>query len=140
MLAFRIAVDYLDAESFVDFIGPQGVDDVEEDESLTVRGKLLFAPEAAPDFTAQLTFVHTDTCRPQSQLVDPPFDERKRRVSQTAFETQSDDVILDLKYAFSDRLVLSNTTTYSDILFERLDAPANGQFELEGPRSPTRPC
>ena len=133
-LAFRATVDHSDGESFVDFRGPQGVDDVEDDESLTFRGKLLFAPEAVPDLTAKLTLAHTDTRRPQSQLSDPPFDERERRVSQTAFETRTTDVILDLEYALSDRLTLSKTTSYSDILFERLDAPANGQFELEGPQ------
>ena len=133
-LAFRLAVDRLDAESFVDFTGPQGVDDVEDDESLNVRGKLLLEPASAPDFSAQFTLAHNDTRRPQSQFSDPPFDERERRISQTAFETRSTDVILDLRYALGDRLVLSNSTTDSDILFKRLDTPANGQFELEGPQ------
>lgn len=133
-VAFRVAVDHLDARSFVDFTGPQAVGDVEEDESLTARAKLLVAPEARPDFSAQLTIAHNDTRRPQSQLSARPFDERERQVSQTAFEIRSTDVILDLKYQLSDRLALSNTTTYSDIEFDRLDAPANGQFELEGPQ------
>jgi iron complex outermembrane recepter protein len=133
-LAFRATVDYLDAESFVDFTGPQGVDDPEEDESLTVRGKLLFAPEAVPEFTAQLTFAHTDTRRPQGQRADRPFDERENEFPIAVFETESDDVILDLEYAFSDRLILSNTTTYGDILFERVARPDIGLFELDGPQ------
>jgi len=133
-LAFRATVDHFHGESFVDFLGPQGVDDIEDDESLTVRGKLMFAPDALSALTAQLTLAHTDTRRPQSQLSDPPFDRRERQVSQTAFETRSTDVILDLDYVLSDGLTLSNTASYSDIVFNRVDAPANGQFEFEGPQ------
>lgn len=133
-VAFRVALDYLNSESFVDFKGPQGVDDVEEDERLMVRTKLLFAPASLPEFTGQLTFAHNDTRRPQSQLSDPPFGNRERTISQTAFETRSNDGILDLEYLLNERLALSNTTTFSDIRFKRLDAPANGQFKLDGPQ------
>ncbi|EKV31851.1 TonB-dependent receptor [Caenispirillum salinarum AK4] len=133
-LAFRVAVDQIEATSFIDFTGPQAFDDVEEDNSTVLRGKLLFAPEKLPDFTAQLTVAHTDTRRPQSQLADPPFGQRTRRTSQTLFETESTDFILNGRYDFNDHLSLSNTTTYSDILFERSDAPARGQFTLDGPQ------
>ena len=133
-LAFRVAVDRFDGESFVDYTGPQAVDDIEDDENLTVRGKLLLAPEALPAFSTQLTLEYQDTRRPQQALVDPPFDERAREVVQTAFETESFDVVWDIRQALTESVTLSNSATYADIEFRRLDAPENGQVELEGPQ------
>lgn len=133
-LAFRLAVDHQDGSSFVDFQGLQGVDDIEDDDYLNIRGKLLLEPAALADFSAQLTVSHINTRRPQSQLSDPPFGDRERVTSQTAFEIDTTSVGLELEYFLNDRLKLSNTTTYADIVFDRLDASANGQFRLEGPQ------
>jgi outer membrane receptor protein involved in Fe transport len=133
-LAFRLAADRFDGESFTNFTGPQAVDDVEDDRSLTVRGKLLFAPKAWPDFSSQLTVAYQDTRRPQSTLVDRPFDERERAAVQTAFETESIDLIWDIRYALTDNLTLLNRASYANLEFRRLDDPAIGQVSLDGPQ------
>lgn len=133
-LAFRLSVDRFGGDSFVDFTGPQAISDVDEEESLTVRGKLLFAPASSPDFTAQFTVAHRDSQRPQAQLAAPPFDERRRETSQTQFNIEVTDLVLDLDYTLDRHWGLSNTSSWSDILFDRKDAPARGQFRLEGPQ------
>lgn len=133
-LAFRLSVDRFGGDSFVDFTGPQAISDVEKAESLTVRGKLLFAPASAPDFTAQFTVAHRDSRRPQAQLAEPPFDERRRETSQTQFNIEVTDLVLDLDYTMDRYWHVSNTSSWSDILFDRKDAPARGQFRLEGPQ------
>lgn len=132
--AMRLSADRLDAEGFADYLGPQGVRDSKESDSQAVRGKLLFAPVGAPDFTAQLTLANTKTRRPQSQFVDLPYDGRKRVASQTAFETDVTDTILEVDYRIDDLWSFSNISTYSEITFDRLDAPARGQFKLDGPQ------
>lgn len=81
-----------------------------------------------------MTLAYQDTRRPQQALVEPPYEERERRVVQTAFGNTSREVIWDNRYALSDNLSLSNATTYADLEFRRLDAPANGDIILEGPQ------
>ena len=79
-LAYRLAGDYREEESFVI---PVGVIDYGEDlrqvESLILRGKLGYQPASLPGFDALLTLSHTDTQRPQTESVDAPFFDRERK-------------------------------------------------------------
>ena len=125
-LALRAAIDYRDHESFVGFTFPEediGADRL-EDSYLTGRVKLLWEPDALPGLKALLTYNFADVKGPQSENVQPPFEDRIRSVpGVSVFATETHTLIGDISYALTDALTVSNRLTYADADIERF-APA----------------
>lgn len=134
-LAFRVAVDQRYHESFVEVVMPPvGVEDPNEEDATNVRGKLLFVPQAQPEFSAKLTYNHADNRQPQTEGVDAPFEDRTLTNTTPGqfplFATDVDSGILDLGYFLTPRLELRNATTYSDVKVNRLTDPGSGIAEI----------
>lgn len=124
--ALRAVIDYRDHESFVDFTFPEeaiGADRT-QDSYLTGRVKLLFEPDATPGLKSILTYSFTDVEGPQSENVQPPFEDRTRSVpGVSVFATETHALVSDISYAFGNGFTLSNRLTYADAEVDRF-APA----------------
>lgn len=134
-LAFRLSVDRRDHESFVDLTQSSFVNNPKEEEGTNVRAKLLLLPNALPKLTAKLTFNHTATRRPQTELVSRPFRNRELDNSTPGFfpifENKANSGILNLDYALTPDIEVRNTTTYSKIAVARLTDPGSGIVDID---------
>lgn len=133
-LAFRLSADYREEESFVrregitEDIGV-GVRDVN---ILNLRGKLSIRPEVVPDFDGLITVTHAETTRPQTDIVEAPFEELSRfSPAFSAFQTNSDSITASLNYRFGDVFGVSNITSYSDTSVQRLAPLGTGNADIQ---------
>ena len=135
--ALRAAVDYQRRDIFIDYNTPnqQLIDEAEFVDQLSARVKARWEPVAIPDLSLQLTYTHTDSNRPQTELVDEPFDnlERTNNPRPPAFPTQSDSVIAYIEYAFSPNIRLRNRSIYSSNSADRILAiETDGRSNFDG--------
>ncbi len=134
-VAARITFDVRDHESFLTLQGlsPGVADDPTEDNYRNVRGKLLFEPSAIPDLSTMLIFSYTGTKRPQTELVDMPFENRTRNMNPNfaVFETESYSLTLNADYSISNELEMLSTFTYSDSDIQRLSPTGTGNAEID---------
>lgn len=122
-IAFRIAGDVQRQHSYLDFTPIPGASDPGEFETRTLRGKLLFKPDALPDFSALLTFQHAQSRAPQLESVSRPFDEdRTSTPDMPVFDNRSNVLIADTQWRLSDRLRWDNLISATDLHVKR-DAP-----------------
>ena len=125
-LAVRAAVDIRNHDSFLDYAFPEediGADRV-EDAYLSARIKLLWEPDTLPGLRADFSYHYADTQGPQSENLQPPFEDRVRSVpGVSVFETESHAVVASLSYTLNNALTLSNRLTYADTDIDRR-APA----------------
>ncbi|MEM8794048.1 MAG: TonB-dependent receptor [Pseudomonadota bacterium] len=136
-LAFRAAFDYRQRDTFIELDTPGQllIDEVFRFEQLTGRAKLLWEPVAIPDLQAKLTYSHTETSSPQTELVDEPFEELTRTTNPdpSAFTTEADTIIADVTYDFSDNVSLTSKFYWSQFDSARLVAdPNTGAAEIAG--------
>jgi outer membrane receptor protein involved in Fe transport len=130
--AFRIAVDHRTAEDFVNFEQFPGVSRPDEYKSLAVRGKLLFEPDALPDFKALLTLNHADLHGPQGNEVNRPFDEHHPAFARMPrFGTRTDGAILDADWQLGDDFALDLLVSGTDIEVTREADPGTGNSEID---------
>ena len=135
-LAFRIALDARDHETFVDLPNATragiGVDP-QRDDYRNARFKLLYQPKSLPGLSTKLTFTRTDRTGPQGEIVDAPFRDRTSASDQFAlWRTQADTVASATDYAFNDAVSLSHTLTYTDLRINRFSTPGNGVAQIDG--------
>ncbi|MEM6909359.1 MAG: TonB-dependent receptor [Pseudomonadota bacterium] len=119
-LAFRVSADYQESDGFITdtFSG----DRFDFRESLTLRGRLLFQPEAISGLSALLTMEYNDRLNgDQPRVISPPGDLNFDPQSRTTFEGRKDTsdfeswkAIADITYAFSDSVTLKLLGTYED--------------------------
>ena len=102
-------------------------------DSLTVRGKLLWAPTQIEDFEAKLTYSYTTGNRPQFESSSLPYDVLENATAQVPSWSQGTHTgILDLDYALSANLSLSNKTRYSRQVIDRtVSMPGFGDGHVE---------
>lgn len=133
-LAIRAALDYRAHQSFVDFTFPEEAigADRSDDDYITGRVKLRWVPEALAGFTAQFTYNYTETNGPQSENVQPLFEDRTRSVpGVSVFDTQTHSVIAELSYEVAQGFTLSNRFTYADAQIERFAPAGTGDSQIE---------
>ncbi|MGJ8620370.1 MAG: TonB-dependent receptor [Methylophilaceae bacterium] len=122
MLSIRVAADWYESVSPVDYMAYQGVSHPEDKESLAIRGKILFKP--TPDTTLLLTANHAMHKEPNSEIVIKPFSDRTSNFPfQPTHETETDSYIAKFDTKLSDTLSLAMTASYSDIEFVRNAQP-----------------
>lgn len=142
VLAFRVAADWREEETFVDFApftardaGINGelveITNPERSRSLTLRGKLLFKP--APDINALLTLTHVDAYAPQSADVFRPFrDHVASFPNQPRFQTRSNAAVADLSFGLTDKLSLAVLGTATDFRVRRFADLGAGNVLMNG--------
>lgn len=132
-VAYRVSIDQREQETFIE---PTGLTEniganPKKSSTLNLRAKLSFRPTALDKLEAMLTLTHTDTSRPQTDSVDAPFESLERfNPGFSVFETQSDALVFDVGYQFTDSLSLANVTTYSDVAVERLAPLGTGNADI----------
>ena len=122
MLSVRVAADWYESVSPVDYMAYEGVSHPEDKDSLTVRGKVLFKP--SEDTSLLLTANHSKHTEPNSEIVIKPFSDRTSNFqSQPTHETKTDSYIAKFDTKLSNTLSLEVTASYSDIEFVRNAKP-----------------
>lgn len=133
-LAYRLAADYREQESYV---RPLGVTDdigadLRESETLNLRGKLSYQPDTLEGFDALLTYSLTDTRRPQTDSVDAPFENLTRfNPGFSVFDTRANAVSLRSNFAISDHITVTNTTTFSNVSVQRRAPLGAGNADID---------
>lgn len=134
-VALRVAGDYRDSRSFVDFPDepPIGVDP-EEDRFASVRAKLLVEPEALPGLRALLTYNYADSLGPQTEqiLIPPPGSEAREYpdFEPVSFASETHTFNANLSYDVSEALTLSNRFIFSDADILRYSPPGMGVADI----------
>ncbi|MGH8079467.1 MAG: TonB-dependent receptor [Lysobacter sp.] len=124
--AFRLSGDIQREHSYLDFIPIPGASDPGEYETRTVRGKLLFKPDALPDFTALLTFQHAQAKAPQLEAELRPFgDKINSTPDMPVFANRNNALIADTHWQLSERLRWDNLISATDLRVNRY-APIRG--------------
>ena len=136
-LAIRGVIDFRRRDTYIDYRTPGQnlIDENFDVEQLTGRAKLLWQPKALPGLTTKVTYSHTDTSSPQTELVDEPFSDlaRTTNTDPSAFTTKANTIIHDLEYALSDQVAFKNRFYWSGFDIERLVAdPDQGAAEIDG--------
>lgn len=128
-LAARIAVDWREHESWMNYTSPDvfvGADR-DDDNHTNARAKLLYLPSDIPDLEVLLTFNHLNATIPQNETADEPYEDRIQNVQNGAhWDTDVNSMVLESNYALDDAWELSVTGTYADSESERFAAPGNG--------------
>ncbi|MEM0984908.1 MAG: TonB-dependent receptor [Pseudomonadota bacterium] len=134
-LAFRVAADYQARDGFIDNVNPTTGAEVDQDflESVLVRSKLLFEPNALPDLRAEFIheFVNTEVGIVSDFLsvgipaTDPAFQEFDPNGGLSFGDFQSNDtditrLIGDISYDLTDNVTLKVLGTFEDVARDRL--------------------
>jgi outer membrane receptor protein involved in Fe transport len=132
-VAFRVAVDHQESESFVDgFDDIPGVGDPGDFESTNARAKLLIEPEAWEGFSTTVTIAHSDYRAPQTEGIWRPADEHDTSYPfMPVFNPESTGGIIDTTWQIDDNWTLENTTSLTDIDVARQALPGDGNVDLD---------
>ncbi len=130
-LAFRIAVDQQETDGFIDNTVARKQADFAERTSL--RGKVLFEPEAIDGLSLKLTYDYSDSDTGESRpIVSTGFgvtDERFQNFNPFDYEatgrfpqneTQSNRLILDVTYSLNDNWDVQSLFTHESTDVDRL--------------------
>ncbi|MEM6709103.1 MAG: TonB-dependent receptor [Pseudomonadota bacterium] len=113
-LALRLAADRIESDGFTD--NPvRNTDDGDASENTTLRGKLLFTPNAIPELTARLSLSYFDIEQGENRLEEDLFPDRVSR--QNIEDRQTQEVLigsLELVYDLTERLSLTSVTSLQE--------------------------
>lgn len=116
VLAFRLVAEYGESRGFI--TNPVlGRNDVDSDETLNLRAKLLFEP--TDRLTALLTYYYTEglagTGFGTGTVEGPDFFDREVFFDNaTLLDIHTHNFSADIEYKFSDVITLQSVTTYTD--------------------------
>lgn len=129
-LAFRVAADRQQSESFVRMTPFEGVPNPRQLESTTLRGKLLIEPKAFGSFRSLLTLTHAEVTAPQSETIHVPFENETNPLDAPVFVPRTTGAILASTVELSDQLAFQSTIAYTDVNVERKTLPGAGNAEI----------
>ena len=129
-LALRISGDVTETDGFVENLN-LGTDDAAGGQTATLRGKLLFTPQAAPDFSAKLNFTHIDTEKEEADVEEGLFPNQRITTQNLPDLNESDTALasLEISYDFGDAFNLTSVSSFIDnesFLSFDLDSTADG--------------
>ena len=134
-LAFRVAIDDYETDGFIENPAA-GIDDINFDDTVNRRAKLLFEPRALEGFSLLLTYIDTEgfagTGFGTGTVNGPNFFDRNVRpeiASPTLLEIETENWALELGQRFSDQFRMEFLATRSDA--EEESGPRFGQFDLD---------
>ncbi len=132
-LAFRIAYEQSDFESFAKMPVRIAGRDSAEYSSRSARAKLLIKPLALPGFSTVLTVNHTEFEGPQAEIIAYPFDEHVSIGGNSPiFVPKSTAAIIDSRWECSCDITFENTLSYTDFGVERLVDPGEFNVDIDG--------
>lgn len=139
LLAGRLAVDMQSSDGFLTSQVLNG-DDFNVTESLTVRGKLLLAPDSLPQFSTKLTVDYGESevfgedsifVRTPTDITDPnflDFDPRQRETARNELVGNDNEglrLVSETEYEFTDAITGRAIVTYEDYSTERFFGDEN---------------
>ncbi|RPE79813.1 TonB-dependent receptor [Vulcaniibacterium tengchongense] len=132
-VAYRIAGDFQTWRSFVDFEPYPGVKDPEDFAVRTLRGKLLFEPEALDGFRTVVTLQHADAHGPQVVTERRPFGGHVSDFPRMpVFAPRARTGIVDTQWRFAPRLAFENLLSVNDLYVERRAEAGTGFARIDG--------
>jgi iron complex outermembrane recepter protein len=132
-LAFRLAFDRAHSDSFVHMPSHVGVQDAEQYDSTTLRGKLLLQPEALEGFSTLVTLTYSDYSAPQYEGVERPFDDHIYAFPESpVFNPRTLSGVVETTWEINERFTFVNTFSAADVSVERKANPGNGNVEIDG--------
>jgi len=117
-LAFRVAGDYSRSDGFID--NPTlDTDESDEDETSTLRAKLLFTPNALPGFSATAAYSYINAAEGEGRIEDDLFPGERITFEdvQTDLTSQSHITSLEMHQKLGDRWHLTSITGFIDTSF-----------------------
>lgn len=133
-VAYRIALDRQSYESFVTGFTPvPGAEQPGDFETGSVRGKLLFKPDALPGFTTLVTLAHTRHTGPQTETVRRPFEDLVTSYPpMSVFAPRVTSAVVDTVWPLSQRWTLENRIVAGDYEVDRYALPGEGVALIDG--------
>lgn len=129
-LAGRIAVDYFERDTFIDYVRPGFLkeDTDHEFRSLNARAKLLWVPTHIDGLSAKLTYSHINNNRPTGESASQPYSDLNSMTRTMPSWDQSTDIgVLDVDYDIGTGVRLFNQSQASKTHVDRIAAPmSNG--------------
>jgi outer membrane receptor protein involved in Fe transport len=133
-ISARFSFDRNTSESFVKgFTAFRDVDDPGAFESLTLRGKVLFEPDAAKRFSTLLTISHAVVAGPQTEGVLRPFGEHESSYpNMPVFEPTTTSTTVESRWSLNNYLGYEHTFALTDLKVERKAIPGDGDATING--------
>lgn len=131
-LAARLTGDMASKDTYIDFTNSALTDLNDKISSRNLRLKLLWTPESIPDLEAKLTLSHSGSTGLHNEAATPVFTNLQNNDTSAAdWESDTNAAVLDLDYAVSDALSLSNQFQISDTETTRATHPSvHGSAEI----------
>jgi outer membrane receptor protein involved in Fe transport len=133
-VAFRLAGDYMEKQTFVEGYQPfAGVGDPGDFSALNLRGKLLFEPKSIEGLRALITLNHSDYKGPQTENVYRPFSDRRSEFAfEPVFEPETTSLIADTSYTINERLSFESVLSGTDLGVTRKSPVGEGIVDIDG--------
>lgn len=130
-VAIRIAGDYRYSHPSADIRDRVPGKDADHDEYGLLRAKLLVTPTALPGARIELSYSHTQSEMPQTELIGQPFQKRQNLSGFAAiFRTNVDSMTANLGYELGPDLIATAVVTHGDSDLRRFALPGFGQTEI----------
>lgn len=131
-VAFRIAADWHERNSIVDYDSFQDVENPEDIEGLTVRGKLLIESEEALDPRLLISLSHTAYSGPNGEIVVRPFDDKRSNFPQQPIhEPETSSIALDYSQNLNSSLQLRLNVSATEFDFTRTAVPGTSSATID---------
>ncbi|MBL8271731.1 TonB-dependent receptor domain-containing protein [Steroidobacter sp.] len=132
-LAFRVAYDYAERDSFLEVLPYAGVEEPQKFSWNSVRAKLLHKPASLPQLTNILTLAHSEYQAPQAETSSYPFSaDVSANDPDPVFAPRTTNATLQTTWQHSDSLLFESTLAYSDWSVSRRTLPFFGNLTIEG--------
>jgi outer membrane receptor protein involved in Fe transport len=130
-IAFRISGDYRYSRPSADIRDRVPAADADHDEYGLLRFKLLATPESLPGARIEISYTHSQSEMPQTELIQRPFRRRENLTGFAAiFRANVDSATAAVRYEFSPDLVANAVATRGDSDMRRFALPGFGQIEI----------
>lgn len=127
VVSVRVAADWYESTSVVNYLPYEDVSDPGEKESFTIRGKMLIAP--SPDTSLLLTVNHSKHKEPNGEIIVKPFGKHNSDFpQQSTHEPETTSFIAKFDTILSDTLSLEVNTSYTNFDFTR-KSPVTPPFD-----------
>lgn len=127
-LAFRIAGDLRRGRTAARIANNTPGADPNDDDFSLLRFKLLAEPDAIPGARLQLSYSHTESQSIASEVIRPPFRERRNPFGAAGvFTTRIDALTGSLGLDLQDALRLQTTVSHGDSHIDRYPPPGLGR-------------
>jgi outer membrane receptor protein involved in Fe transport len=119
-MAFRLAIDWSEKDSSVEYEAYDGVNNPELIENLDIKGKLLIEPNTENNARLLIGFTHSDYSGPSNELVSAPFEDQVSNfTTQPQHNPVTNSLVFDYSQDLSSTLQFTLNSSFTDVDFTR---------------------